>query len=226
MDAARIDRALVMPMDALFRIDALATAARILKAAKRAPDRLFPVVPVNPSIAGWAKRLEKALRSARPAAFALFPSYHLYDVDASEVDVLIENAARRGVPVCVAVRVEDRRKQHALMQVDDVPLERVLALARRHPGVQIVLLGAKSAEVAAVGESGLRNVSVEISGLETLDPPAAAVKALGADRVLFGTRAPLFVSTAAVLKVETSALDDEAKRMVLSENTRRLFSLP
>ena len=225
MDAAGIDRALVLAVDALFRIDALATAPRILKAAKRTPDRLFPVVPVNPSLALWQRRLEQVVRKAKPTALALFPSYHLYDVAAPETDELMNEASARGLPVLLAVRVEDRRKQHALMQVDDVPIDSVLALARRHADVPLVLLGAKNAEVAAVAESGLRNVSVEISGLELLDPPAAAVEALGADRVLFGTRAPLFISTAAVLKVEMSTLDDEAKRMILSENARRLFSL-
>ena len=159
-------------------------------------------------------------------ALALFPSYHLYKVAEPCVDELMAEARRRAVPVALAIRVEDQRKQHPLMHVEDVPLEPVVELARRHPQTSLLLLGATADEMVAIGRATLDNVYVEISGVETLDPPALAVEAAGPERVLFGTRSPLFVPRSAVLKVQTSALDEQTKEMVLSANARRLFGLP
>ena len=221
MDRAGIRRALVTPMDALFRLEALETARDVAHLAKRHPDRVSAVFPVNPTIAGWQGRLGKLCERTAPAALALMPGYHAYDATDACVDALLDEATRRGLPVLVVLRVEDVRKQHPLMPVPDVPIEPVTALARRHADAPLVLLGATAPECALLAD--LPNVYVEISGMEGVDPPAAAVEALGPERVLLGTRAPFFVPESSRNKLAFSALDASVVRMITSENANRLF---
>ena len=223
MDRAGIRRALVTPMDALFRFEALETARDVVRLAQRHPDRVSAVFAVNPMTAGWRGRLSKLCEKTAPAALALMPGYHGYSPSDVLVNGLMDEAAQRGLPVLLVLRVEDVRKQHPLMPVPDVPIEPVMALARRHADAPLVLLGATVPECLLL--AGLPNVYVEISGMEGADPPAAAVEALGPERVLLGTRAPLFVPESSRNKLAFSALDASVVRAITSENARRLFRL-
>ncbi|MFH0962860.1 MAG: amidohydrolase family protein [Planctomycetota bacterium] len=223
MDRAGIDRALVLPLDAVFRFDALATSEEAVRLTRRSGGRLLPVYPVNPALPGWKERLDRAVRRALPAALALFPSYHLYGLDGPWADELLAEASRLTLPVHLALRLEDPRKQHPLFRARDVSMESALALARRHPDTSLVLLGASAGTRRTARRSSPGNVYVEISGMETLDPPAAAAKAFGIERVLFGTRGPFFAPESARLKLECSTLDARKKRLILFENARRLY---
>ena len=168
---------------------------------------------------------DSLLAKASAAALALAPAYHLYDVGEERVDGVREGAKKRDLAVCIVMHVEDARKQHPLMPVADVAVDAVAELALRHADGRILLAGLSDVQAGAFAGEEFDHVCVEMSGFESLDPIAAAVDAVGRDRVLLGSRAPIFVSNSSVLKVETSGVDEETKRRVLSGNAARFFGL-
>jgi predicted TIM-barrel fold metal-dependent hydrolase len=52
-----------------------------------------------------------------------------------------------------------------------------------------------------------------------------AVSAVGAERLLFGTHAPLFNVRSALLKLEEGGLSAEERRLLTIGNAHRLFGL-
>ena len=105
--------------------------------------------------------------------------------------------------------------------------EDVATLARRHPGVRIImahLTGCGIRGVLAVKACG--NVFVDTSGAA---PEAGivefAVEHLGADRVLYGSDAPIRDFGVAIARVTGSPLDAGTKRKILFDNARALLGL-
>ena len=101
-------------------------------------------------------------------------------------------------------------------------------LARRHPEVRLImahLTGCGRRGVKAA--RGLRNVWVDTSG----GAPEAglveyAVEQGGADRVLYGSDAPIRDLPVAIARITGAAIKEEAKRAMLYVNARALLRLP
>lgn len=101
-------------------------------------------------------------------------------------------------------------------------------LARRHPEVRLImahLTGCGRRGVKAA--RGLRNVWVDTSG----GAPEAglveyAVEQVGADRVLYGSDAPIRDLPVAIARITGAAIKEEAKRAILYDNARALLRLP
>lgn len=71
----------------------------------------------------------------------------------------------------------------------------------------------------------LENVSVETSYSSHPRRITQAVKALGADRVIFGSDMPLGVAGFELLKVTMAPISDESKEKILFQNASRLLKL-
>lgn len=106
--------------------------------------------------------------------------------------------------------------------------EDVAALARRFPAVRIImahLTGCGVRGVLAVKECP--NVVVDTSGAA---PEAGlvefAVEQLGAERVLYGSDAPIRDFGVALARITGSRLDAAAQRKILYDNARALLRLP
>ncbi|TVP57082.1 MAG: hypothetical protein EA351_06445 [Gemmatimonadales bacterium] len=119
----------------------------------------------------------------------LHPEMNHFEIDAPAVDPYMELAGRAGFPVVV----------HSDGQLDRASPERIVALARRHPGVPVVLYhtafgGPYRAAIDLVAEA-LAERQADLY-LETAQlPPEHAIEAVervGAERVLFGTDACYF----------------------------------
>jgi uncharacterized protein len=106
--------------------------------------------------------------------------------------------------------------------------EDVGTLARRFPGVRIImahLTGCSPRGVLAVKDCP--NVWVDTSGAA---PEAGiveyAVEQLGADRILYGSDAPIRDFGVAIARITGSRLDAATKRKILHDNARALLQLP
>jgi predicted TIM-barrel fold metal-dependent hydrolase len=106
--------------------------------------------------------------------------------------------------------------------------EDVATLARRFPGVRIImahLTGCGVRGVLAVKDCA--NVVVDTSGAA---PEAGlveyAVAQLGAERVLYGSDAPIRDFGVALARITGTQLDARAQRKILHDNARALLRLP
>jgi predicted TIM-barrel fold metal-dependent hydrolase len=179
--------------------------------------------PAAPGARPWTRRLFVGLK--------LHPEMNAVFADAPAMDPYLRFAARHGYPVVA----------HCDGQVDEASAPRLLALARRHPDVPVVLyhtgfqgphepaIAAAEAALGLAGEGPPANLWLETAQL----PPAAALEAVervGAGRVLFGTDATFYgrghyARYRPLLDALEKALSPADLARVTHENARALFRL-
>jgi len=92
--------------------------------------------------------------------------------------------------------------------------------------VRVVLAGVNSslhAEALAVTRRR-EKVYVETSLLDTPDAYEVFVRELGADRMVFGSHAPLHTFSSAFLALQSAEISDEEKQLILKENIERMIT--
>ncbi|MEA3404078.1 MAG: amidohydrolase family protein [Armatimonadota bacterium] len=206
-----------------------------------ASDFFVPSAVINPTLAGWPKAYDLCRQQWQVPLVRLMPGYHAYDLDAASD--LAERAAEDGVAVGVHLRAEDERMHNPVAMVPGVPFADVAAMAQRYPELQVIVFGLsrlrelsdfvpddlmarlnspeRPSEMAALPE----NLWIELSFFEYESSLVTALKLFRADRLLFGTHAPLFYPRSNVLKIANSEADDDVKAAVSAANASTLLGV-
>lgn len=201
--------------DGLFHEDVASVNARLAEACRQRGDGLFvPFGTINPSLPDWREDLRRCHEAHRMPGIRLHPNYHGYTLESPLFAELLTEAARRGLLVQIAVKMEDSRTQHPLVRVPPVDV----APLARHPDARLVLLNAFPEAQTLQAP----NVACDIATLEGIGGLAALLPDFGAERVLFGTYAPLFIPESAILKLKEAALAPADHEAVTINNARRL----
>jgi len=187
-------------------------------AVARFPDVLAGVVYLSPEHPGASlDELNRHVAHGRFVGVKLWIAMRANDV---RLDPLVERMCELGVPLL----------QHAWYKtVDGTPDEStpadVAALARRHPELRIQM-----AHLGGAGKRGVAdiaphaNIVVDTSGGDpVLGEVDHAVAELGAERVVFGSDAPLRDPATALSKVLGASLTERERSLVLRENALRLY---
>lgn len=225
MDELGIDRAVVCP-GGVVDLDTLANQIlvgghvendadndAVLEASGRSGGRLMARYFANPH------RPPDDYR-ARADAFVsveLSPSVHGVALRDPRNVAYVEAAGEAGHPV-YTVCIERPGKG----------VDELVALAGAYPDITFVLghcgfIGVDFRALSAVADSP--NIVAETSGCYAM-VAKVAVQRLGADRVLFGTEAPLQDPAVEVIKLRGLGLDPETERAVMRDNACRLLGLP
>jgi predicted TIM-barrel fold metal-dependent hydrolase len=155
----------------------------------------------------------------------LHPNYHGYALDNPAFAELLGAAAQCGLIVQIVLKMEDERTLHPLLKdlpaTDLGPIRSALAQGRRPPIVLLNSLGNLRGEslkrvLAAPG------VWTDIAMLEGAAGLERLVAQVGADRLLFGSHAPLYYADAAHLKLKESVLTPGQVDVIVEGNARRL----
>jgi hypothetical protein len=238
--AEGVTRACAYPLEAYLWPDP--QEANELRLPQLARSSFFlPSAALNPTLPAWRKGYLRCRGEWGVPMVRLMPNYHLYELDHTGVEALAEQAASDGVVLGVHLRAEDERMQNPIAKVPPVPIDEVVAFARRHPGVRVVAFGFgrlwdKSELVPPdmVKQLQLRpeleprpelpaNLWVELSFFEHESSFANALKLFPAERLLFGSHAPLFYPRANVAKIQYSEAPAEAKAAALRANAEGLL---
>ncbi len=221
-----VGQAWVGNFDALLHVDLDAVNHNTALWCRRWGGRLLvPLGSVNPRLPDWQTTLSRCVQRHKMPGLRLYPGYHGYQLDDPAVGELFRLAQQHRLVVQVAVRLEDPRTQHPLLQVPDVNLAPLQGLLKAFPQVPVVLLGAlrsvSARELAAMMDWG--PLYVEISMLEGTAGLQRLLQRVPRERVLFGSHMPLFVIESALLKLMESELSPQEQEAIRHRNAQALL---
>jgi len=228
MDEKKIDRAAVSSAGAITYRNAQAGNEELAEEVKGHRDRLIPIAVINPAYAGWRDDLKICREEFGMAGVRLYPQWHRWDLSSRAGLDLVNEAAGLGMVVSIPIRVEDRRGQSWLVDVPDVPLDRVAAAVKACPKARFLLLNGNQYAASPLGrkDGGLpANYWIEISRLSALqeDEIGVLIRNLGADRLVFGSGMPFSDPDPALLKLEVLAAGEEDKEKIRWRNAGGLL---
>jgi len=208
-------------IEGMFRPDPTHDNEALLNEVKG--DGFFSYLAViNPAISGWERQVERA-RELSFHGWKLSPNYHGYDLGGDAATTLAKIAAESHVPLCIQMRMQDERGQHALMKVLGVPAQGIVELARKVPSAQIVACAPYLSELKILGQAP--NVWSELSFCESGQSLNDALKHVPANRLLFGSHSPLHYPAAAAAKISGGIdISDEVLAQVAEGNARDLIA--
>ena len=193
-----------------------------LVAAFRSCPRMVPVKTINLAMGNWRESLDRALGPLGMRLVKIYPNYHQYSLVGPEAMALAALLAERGIPLLIALRVEDERNQYLLMKVASVPVQEIVTLAAIHPNLKVLALGAQVGEIATL-TAGADNVFCDIAFAETGNVMDRLLALAPVGRIIFGSHSPFFYTRAAVRKLLGASLSEEAKRAIAFDNARGLL---
>ncbi len=211
-DAAGIEKIVLMPSPVM-RPD-----NRAIVAAAQVNDRIIPCACVSPALGDEAvQELERALAQDGMKGLKLMPPRHGYQIIQSLVDPIMEIARAHKVPVTI-------HSQNSPAH----PLE-IAVLAGRFSDIPIIMdhMGHRywgESALAAARQQDNIWLGTTIAAFE----PAmvqAAVDAIGANRVVFGSNAPRAYPDLAVESIRRLNLPDADEAAIFGENLATIYEL-
>ena len=220
--AEGIGRAYVSSMAALFVDDPAEANTELFSTFSGGGSTPLITVPVlNPRLRNWELLFDEySVRRLIPAV-KLHSNYHGYSLDTAPVGSLARRLSALGKPLLLPLRMEDERFQNPRMQVPSIQVEDVIKLARSYKDLNILCLNAYRKETLDCAE--YPNLFFDIAFVDWFKPVDDLLHRLGPGRILFGSHTPLFVTRAAVMKVDAADAPAGIKRQIAGGNAGRLF---
>ena len=222
-----VSRAWAGSFDALLHKDIASANARLVdECAKHGSGVLLPFGTVNPKLPDWEEDLRRCAEDYGMRGIRLHPNYHGYALDDPLFARLLQLATERKLIVQITTAMEDERMMHPLLQVKPVDVNPLVDLLPTVPGARIVLLNALRTVPAPILPKiiGAGEVYAEIASLEGVGGITNILQHMPAERLLFGSHAPLFYLESALLKLKESPLTDEQLNGICRENAARVLA--
>lgn len=222
-----IGQAWVGSLDGLFHRDVAGVNRRLVDACRRERRvEMLPFGTINPRLPDWEEEMRRCDEEYGMRGIRLHPNFHGYELDAPEFGRLLDLASERNLIVQLAVRMDDVRVQHPLMQVADVDPKLLPEQVRARPSLRVVLLNSlmtlRRAAIAPL--SGVRQIHFDIGMQEGIGGIQRLLDHVSLPQVLFGSHLPLFPLESALFKLRESPLDDWHVRAIQHENAERLLA--
>lgn len=224
--ARGVVRAWAGTFDGLLHKDLRAANDRLARECREFGDGLLlPFGTIHPGLPGWREELARCREVHGMRGVRLHPDYHGIPPDDPRTAEALHRVAEAGLIVQMAMQMEDERMMHPRLRVEPAKVGSLAEVVRGVPGLRLVLLNASRAtrpdELGPLLASG--EVYLELSGAEGIGAAGRLLGSAPASRVLFGSRAPLFVWEAARLALHESALDDATRASVAHGAADRLL---
>ena len=226
MDSTGIHQACVAALEGLFYTDVQVANRHLHRGVKRFRDRLLPFSVINPDFPGWRDDLAQCDEEFRTVGLRLYPGYHNYGLDDLCCVELFAEAQQRKLPVQIVPEVSDRRMHHPCLAVGQVDLTTLPRVLREFPTLRTALLNIKVFRPTAKSFSWVSKIPLLFMDIAWLDGVAVVddlVKAVGIDRVLFGTNAPLMIPLSSVYKLREASLDRHGMAAITERNAKRFL---
>jgi predicted TIM-barrel fold metal-dependent hydrolase len=228
MDRVAIDQAWVTHLPGIFWKDPTEGNSWLYDVTAR-HQRLRPIPAVHPELTHWEAALEAAAK-ARVPAIRCDPMFYGLAPAAPPMLTLARACAEAGVPLLLAVRLEDARQRHPHDRADDLPAAAVRALVRTAPRLRLIVTHAERGFIEEV-HFGLTPSEAERVWWDICwiwGPPEdhlqILLQTIGASRFLFGTGQPLRIPENGPAKLDLLDLSAEDRAAIESGNAASLRS--
>jgi predicted TIM-barrel fold metal-dependent hydrolase len=210
-DAAGIEYVVVMPNPTVHPNN------QALHETIRNERRVVGCCQVNPRLPGAAADVENALTALGMRCLKIMPTLYNLDLLGPMTFALMDKARAAGAIVNIH---SGGNLSHPL---------RIGAVARRYPDVSIIMdhMGYREwGEDAVIAAQDNPNIYLGTT-IASFEPDAVigAVKALGPERVVYGSNAPALYSDLAVQAIRRCKLGRVAEELVLGGNLARLLGM-
>jgi predicted TIM-barrel fold metal-dependent hydrolase len=226
MDRVGIDEAWVTHLPGVFWRDPTEGNAWLLGVAQRTP-RLRPVLAVHPGLADWREVVRVAARAGAPAVRA-DPTFYGIDPAGPAMCALAAACGEAGLPLALAVRLEDGRQRHPHDTSPELPAAAVRALVRSDARVRLLVTHADRPFVEEVhfGSTPAEAARIWWDICWIWGPPEDHLETLfatvGPARFVLGTGQPLRIPENAGAKLDLLDLSPADRAAVESGNARSL----
>lgn len=230
MDRVGVDQAWISHLPSVFWRDPAAGNSWLYETAHRF-ERLQPVPALHPGLPGWEKQVPES-RSAGAPAVRCDPTFYGLDPTGAELRALVARCGDEGVPLLMAVRLEDARQRHPNDRAGELPPSAVRTLVRTHPAARLIVTHADRGFVEEVhfGSTPEEATRIwwDISWL--WGPPEdhlqTLIRTMGVERFVFGTGQPLRLPETSVAKLDLLDLTAEERAAVESANVASITPRP
>ena len=224
MDRIAVDEAWLSNLSAIFWKDPTEGNELLYSAVER-NGRLRPVPAVHPALANWKDVLSEALRRQAPA-IRIDPTLYGIDPVGNDMRTVAAGCADRGLPLLLAVRLEDGRQRHPNDRAAELSPHDVRELVRSHPRVRLIVTHADREFIEQVhfGSTPVEAARILWDICWIWGPPedhlALLLETVGVERFTFGTGMPLRIPENSVAKLDLLDLPVEARARIESGNLR------
>ena len=213
----RITQAWAGSFEGLLHRDLSSVNERLLKACQNRPE-LVPIGAINPTLPGWRQDVQRCLGTFQMPGVRLHPGYHGYALnDPLFGELLAEVSGQEGF-VQIAVAMEDTRTQSPLMRVPEVDPGPLKHWMQQIPKARVQILNSRPGAAEKLKFAAIPRVVFDTSRVDGTDGVADLVRAVGDDRVLYGSHAPFLIPEAACIRMVESHLDASIVKAIMQEN--------
>ena len=226
MDRTGIEQAWATHLPGIFWRDPAEGNGWLYQTCRRHP-RLLPVPAVHPGHAHWEEDVHEAGEAGAPAVRA-DPTFYGIPAAGPEMRALARVCGAAGIPLALAVRLEDGRQRHPNDGAMELPAAAVRALVRADP---VVCLLVTHADRPYIEEVHFGSTPAEASRIWwditwIWGPPEdhleTLLRTVGIQRFVFGTGMPLRIPENSVAKLDLLDLSPDERAAIESGNARAL----
>ncbi len=215
-----VTTAMITPMQAVLSPDPHEIGRRMTD--DLASHSLLHLTPlIDPTRHDASAMLQWAIDQPSIAMVRFAPSYRLHQPDDPRVVALIKRAAESGLAVGIIWRMEDERAHYPLMKVPPPPIESALRLAHNIFPAPVLIHNLYRPEITELASA--ENLLFDLAMVDGADPIAMCIDAVGVDRLVFSSHAPLMHPHAQHAKLIAGVRDQQQHQAISHDNAMRLL---
>ncbi len=225
MDRVGIDRAWLSNLSGILWKDPTEGNSVVYLAAAQ-QSRFRPVPAVHPALPNWKSVLEEALQREAPCVRA-DPSFYGVDPAGTEMRSLAIACGELGLPLMMAVRLEDGRQRHPHDQARELTPADLRALVRTDPRVRLIVTHADREFIEQVhfGSTPQEAARILWDICWIWGPPedhlALLLRTVGLERFTFGTGMPLRLPENSVAKLDLLEMESKDRALIEAGNLKK-----
>jgi predicted TIM-barrel fold metal-dependent hydrolase len=226
VDRVGIDEAWVSHLPGIFWRDPTEGNEWLIEMVSRHRG-LRSILAVHPGLAHWEEIVQQAQEAGAPAV-RCDPTFYDIDPSGSAMQTLTRACGEVGIPLMLAVRLEDGRQRHPNDGSAELSAAAVRTLVRSAPDVRLIITHADRSFIEEVhfGSTPAEATRIWWDICWIWGPPEdhlqVLLQTIGPERFLFGTGQPLRIPENAVAKLDLVELSGEERQAIEAGNALKV----